>query len=220
MALAFMAQQEQLVSNNFGPVGESLMKALMVFLITAMAACGHSSDEEHPAKKAGKVPMHFFRASDPAFSKNQDTVFYKAHPFSGLVYDNYPNRDTAFILSYLNGLQEGITRKWYPNKQLMEERLYINGHKEGVHRGWWPDGKPKFFFEVSDDEYTGLFKEWYKTGQIAKIFHYKDGQEQGSEKMWWQDGKIRANYVIVNGEKFGLCGQKLCVNKNLKQDIK
>jgi len=102
----------------------------------------------------------------------------------------------------------------------MEKRTYLAGRKVGIHLGWWPDGKPKFYYELNNDAYTGLVKEWFSNGTPARVFHYKDGQEDGSEKMWWEDGRIRANYVIINGEKFGLSGQKLCTNNNLKQDLK
>lgn len=168
-------------------------------------------------KTPKKIPAKYINEINSALSKNQDTVFYHKKPFTGHVFGLFAAGDTAFVVGYYHGLLEGITRKWYPNKQLMEERLYINNHKEGIHKGWWPDGKPKFIFEVSNDEYIGFYKEWFSNGHMARWFHYKNGQEEGSEKMWWDNGKIRANYIIINGEKFGLSGQKLCINKNLKE---
>lgn len=164
-----------------------------------------------------KIPAKYVNQLNSELSKNQDTIFYQKKKFTGYVFGQFSGGDTAFVEDYYHGLLEGITHKWYPNKQLMEERLYINNHKEGIHKGWWPDGKPKFIFEVSNDEYIGFYKEWYSNGHLARCFHYKNGQEEGSEKMWWDNGKIRANYVIINGEKFGLSGQKLCINKNPKE---
>jgi antitoxin component YwqK of YwqJK toxin-antitoxin module len=81
-----------------------------------------------------------------------------------------------------------------------------------VHKGWWPNGKIQFEYRFANDEYEGEVKEWFSNGAPVRIFHYVAGHEAGSQKMWWEDGKIRANYVIINGEKFGLFGQKLCVN--------
>ena len=118
----------------------------------------------------------------------------------------------VFIQSYFNGVEEGAQKKWYANKQLAEERFYINGKKEGIHKGWWPDGKPKFIFDVANDEYSGEFKEWYSSGLLGKQFHYNNGQEEGSERLWWDNGTVRANYVIRNGKKYGLIGLKTCVN--------
>jgi antitoxin component YwqK of YwqJK toxin-antitoxin module len=117
-------------------------------------------------------------------------------------------------------VEEGFQRRWYPGRKLNEERFFINGKKEGMHMGWWPDGKPKFIFSASDNEYEGEFKEWNNTGVLIKQFHYHNGQEEGSQRLWWNDGSVRANYVIKKGKKYGLIGLKLCnnpydsVNKN------
>ncbi len=163
-------------------------------------------------KLPGRVPGKFYNATDLAFSKNQDTLYYNQQHFSGYVYALYPNNDTAFIIGYLNGLQEGNTRRWYPNKQLAEDRFYIQGGKEGIHKGWWQDGKPKFVYHFANDEFEGLVTEWFNTGLLFRLLHYQKGHEVGSEKIWWDNGRIRANYVMVNGQRFGLSGQKLCIN--------
>ncbi len=162
----------------------------------------------------GNVPLIFVEAENINFSKNQDTLFYKGTKFSGHVFHLYPTKDTAFTISFLNGLQEGITRKWYTNKVLAEDRFYLKGKKEGIHQAWWEDGKPKFRFNVINDAYHGNLKEWYGSGQLAKDFNYINGQEEGSQKMWWADGRFRANYVVRSGRKFGSIGVKLCLNPN------
>ncbi len=174
-----------------------------------MAGCRQESKVKSPKT----VPTHYVAAADSGFSRRQDTLFYGRERFSGYVFQLYKGGgDTQFVATYLHGLEEGLTKKWYPNRQVAEERLYVDGKKEGVHRAWYPDGKPKFIFDISNDEYTGEFKEWYPSGLLAKYFHYKNGQEAGSERLWWDDGSVRANYVIKNGKKYGLIGIKLCKN--------
>lgn len=206
-----MGQKEPLVNKVLG------LKSLMaIFCCSVIWSCGNSRNK---ALILSAVPAKYYLESDNSFSKRQDTVYYNGRLFSGSIYRLYGTNDTAFVFSYLNGLQQGASKQWYPNKQLKEERYYAGGHKQGLQLGWWPNGKPKFIFEAMNDEYTGAFKEWFSSGQMAKYFHYKNGHEHGSQKAWWPDGTIRANYVILNGEKFGLFGQKLCINKNLKQNL-
>lgn len=65
---------------------------------------------------------------------------------------------------------------------------------------------------VSNDEYTGDFKEWIASGLLIKHFHYKNGQEDGSQQLFYENGKIKANYVIINGKRYGLLGTKNCKN--------
>lgn len=212
-----MVQQAQYQTKfNLKIIG---LRLITIFFMLSTSCIWHEKDN-NALKTPKKIPARYINELNSALSKNQDTIFYQEKPFSGHVIRLFAAGDIAFDIGYYNGLLEGITRKWYPNRQLMEERLYINNRKEGVHKGWWADGKPKFIFEVSNDEYTGFYKEWFSNGQMARWFHYKNGQEEGSEKMWWDNGKIRANYVIISGEKFGLSGQKLCVNKNLKEELK
>jgi hypothetical protein len=185
-----------------------------VFL-TFISVCACSSKREEPLIINHRVvPSNWIEANDEALTRNQDTLFYNRTYFSGNLFQLFPSADTAFVISFLNGLQEGTTRKWYLNQQIAEERIYVSGKKEGTHKAWWEDGKPKFIFEVIDDAYSGELQEWYSSGQLAKLFHYKNGQEEGPQKMWWADGRLRANYVVRNGKKYGTIGVKLCLNPN------
>jgi antitoxin component YwqK of YwqJK toxin-antitoxin module len=131
---------------------------------------------------------------------------------NGVVIDNA--KDTMLVASYLNGLEEGIQKKWYPNQQIALVRNYHAGKKVGKHLGYWENGQPQFKFYFLDGEYHGEAKEWYQNGQVYRTFHYEHGYEQGSQKMWWENGIIRANYVVKNGRRYGLIGLKLCMNPN------
>jgi len=189
---------------------------LFLIFIFFFSGISCSRQEKTYPQRPRAVPSQFYSSNDLSFMHRQDTVFYKGSRFSGKVFLLYPNKDTAFIYAYLNGLQEGIQTQWFPNGKKKEERTYVNGKKEGEQRAWWPNGNQKFSFEAIQDAYSGIFKQWYASGKLERVFQYKNGQEEGSEKAWWPDGKIRANYVIRNGEKYGLFGQKLCINNFLK----
>ena len=145
---------------------------------------------------------------------------YRGKPFTGQAFVLYLNGDTAKSAWYDDGRQSGPMTCKYPNGQIAEQRLFINGKKEGVHNGWWPNGQRKFEYHFVNDEYEGAVTEWGENGKVFRLFHYENGHESGSQKMWWNDGTIRANYVIVNGQKFGLFGQKLCTNNIAGKKVK
>jgi antitoxin component YwqK of YwqJK toxin-antitoxin module len=153
------------------------------------------------------------KIGDTALTQHGELLYYRDKPFTGLSYALFANGDTARFCQFTDGKQDGLLKWYYPNKQLAQLRFFVNGKKEGVHKGWWPNGIPKFEYHFMNDEHEGELKEWFTTGKPARLFHYKAGHEEGSEKMWWDNGKVRANYVIINGEKFGLFGQKLCINQ-------
>ena len=163
---------------------------------------------------AASVPTIFKPSADKGFTLNQDTIFFNNAKYSGFVYSLYNEKDTMQLAGFLNGLEEGVQKKWYPNKQIASVRMYHAGKKIGKHLGFWENGQPQFEFYFEDGEHHGIAKEWYQNGQPYRTFHYEHGYEQGSQKMWWENGIIRANYVIKNGRRYGLIGLKLCMNPN------
>ena len=102
---------------------------------------------------------------------------------------------------------------------LAEERQYKQGLKVGRHRGFWRDGSLKFEYNYNDKGmYHGSFKEWYRNGQQLREFNYIEGKENGAQKMWLMNGNIRANYVVKDGERYGLIGLKKCYTVNAKDE--
>ncbi|MHA8060364.1 toxin-antitoxin system YwqK family antitoxin [Aquirufa beregesia] len=139
------------------------------------------------------------------------TVAHEA--FSGVLFQIYPNTtDTASIEHYVNGLEDGIWRKYYPSSQLYEIRAYDRGKKTGTYEAWWDNGKRMRVFEFENDEYQGICREWNEDGQLIKEMHYEKGHEQGAQKMFYDNGKIRSNYLVLEGRRYGLLGTKNCRN--------
>ncbi|MGB4743807.1 MAG: toxin-antitoxin system YwqK family antitoxin [Flavobacteriaceae bacterium] len=145
-------------------------------------------------------------------SITNNTLFLNNSEFNGTIYELYKNGDTLAIKQIINGLQDGISKKWYPNKQLMETREYQNGQKNGKQIAYFQNGIKKFEFIAKNDIYEGELKEWNIGGDLIHLSTYKNGQEDGTQKMWYDNGKIRANYVIKNGKRYGLLGTKNCIN--------
>lgn len=179
-------------------------------MITAFACKDVNKDSIQ--LQANNIPNNYLALDDSTIIWHQDSLFFKAKPYSGKAFSLFANGDTAISKEFWNGLQEGITKRWHPNHQLAEDRFYIAGKKEGRHRAWWPDGKPQFDFQTHLDAYEGELKEWNAKGLLIRQFHYQNGQEVGSQRLWWDDSTVRANYEIRNGKKYGLIGIKLCKN--------
>ena len=184
---------------------------LLVFLF-GITACRNGKTENWTSADALPVPTYYKPGNDTELNKRQDTLYIGNSLYNGYIYQLYEKGDTQFIFGYVNGLEEGIFKKWYPNRQIQEVRFYHRGKKNGTCTNWWDNGNKKFEFSTIDDLYEGKFSEWNREGKLIKDFNYRHGQEQGSEKLWWNDGTIRANYVVDNGRKYGLIGLKLCRN--------
>lgn len=186
-------------------------------LLVFFFSCKSKVQQPLPIIRIAKtIPSVYTKATDNNLKYHNDTLYTGNSWYTGFLYSLDTHGDTIQLLGYYNGLREGMQRIWYDKNTLCEERFYINGKKEGTHKAWWPDGKPKFIFTASNDEYEGEFKEWYASGLLGKQFHYVNGQEEGSQRLWWDNGSVRANYVIREGRKYGLVGMKVCASPNEK----
>lgn len=182
--------------------------------VAALSGCNNQDAErESSGTDAWREPAGTYAN---AYSKNvafrQDTALFDGRPFSGYLYHEFPNGDTAACIGFTEGVQEGTSRIWHPNGRLSELRTFHKGRKMGTHRGWWPNGNRRFEYEFRNGEHHGAMLEWYEDGRPYKEFHHIEGYEEGSQRMWWEDGRIRANYVVRNGRRYGLIGVKNCVN--------
>jgi len=162
--------------------------------------------------QAKKTHVVWIPAGSKSISHIYGTCFYKKEPFTGYLYESYPDGTLAKLIPYEDGLENGVMRAWYSNRTLQMIRYFNEGKKQGVHKSWWPTGLKRFEYTFKDDEYNGTVKEWYQSGRLCRIFHYNMGHEDGLQQMWWDNGTVRANYVVKNGQQYGLIGRKLCKN--------
>ncbi|MFY7888918.1 MAG: toxin-antitoxin system YwqK family antitoxin [Spirosomataceae bacterium] len=159
------------------------------------------------------IPKKYVLKSAPEFTSSNDTLLWKGQKYSGFVYEISQNgKDTLLVEGYYEGLQSGLSQQWYTRKQVREIRHYREGKKEGLQVGYWENGRKRFEFMAQNGEYEGELKEWSSNGHLYHLATYLHGHEEGPQKMWYDNGKIRANYVIVQGKRYGLLGTKNCKN--------
>ncbi len=139
--------------------------------------------------------------------------------FTGKLVYFYKDGHLKSEKEYKKGRLNGKVVKWHVDQSLAEERWYTKGIKTGTHKSWWINGKPKFEYHFNNKGlYQGNVTEWFKNGQIYKSFHFEQGKESGKQQLFEMDGKIRANYVTINGERFGLIGLKKCYTIKAGED--
>ena len=137
-------------------------------------------------------------------------MLYKEKPYTG---NTFFKNDTIIInsASYLNGKKHGEEKRFFYNGDLAVSRSYINGKPSGTHKTWWDNGQPKAILQYDNlGNPIGTHREWYSNGQLAKEFNFTNGKEDGTQKQWDVNGKIKANFVTINGERFGLIGYDKC----------
>lgn len=139
-----------------------------------------------------------------------DVMIYKEKPFSGTLFSKV-DTITTYKATFKEGMKNGKEQKFFYNGNLAELRHYTNGKKTGTHQAWWNNEQLKFEYNFDDfGNQTGLQREWTSKGLLIKEFHYIEGEQDGTQKLWDYDGKITANYIVINGESFGLIGSEKC----------
>ncbi len=188
------------------------MKKYSIYLLILFFSCTKE-------KQSLKIPLIFVNENSDKLSTYQSKVYHNGVLFSGYLIQikpHYPN-DTLVKNAYFNGMLNGISQKWYPNQQIQEIRYYREGKKDGLQVAFWENGFKKFEFTARNDTYEGELKEWDIHGKLFHLGHFEDGQEEGVQKLWYDNGKIKANYVIIDGKRYGLLGTKNC--KNVRDSI-
>lgn len=146
------------------------------------------------------------------FAEVNGVLYHDAALYSGVYQLFHPNGQMKSRTAYQHGRKHGSDETWYTSGAKQTERSYRNGVKTGVHQGWWENGQPKFLHPFDEKgAYHGVVKEWYESGQLYQELTFQHGDEDGTQKAWKTDGRIKANYVVKNGERFGLIGLKRCV---------
>ncbi len=78
-------------------------------MLSSLFACS-SKKEEKATNSLRPIPSKWVDATDNKLTQHQDTLLYNNKKFSGHLFQLYPSADTALVISFIDGVQEGITR--------------------------------------------------------------------------------------------------------------
>ena len=159
---------------------------------------------------ACQTKVHKLNINDQDLALTNAIMLYEEKPYSGTLFSKTDTLIT-YQANYLHGIKHGKEQKYFYNGNLAEERFYTKGKKTGTHRAWWDNNQLKLeqhFDSIGQPK--GSHREWYRNGQLSKEFNYRNGQEDGMQKSWDIKGELSANYVVIQGERFGFIGSKNC----------
>ncbi len=223
MEMGFMAKQEQSLINRRVLFMSCCFKhTWLCFLLLGFCSCQEMKSDFIQTVLLNQVKNIF---SDTSYDQHLKSQVYRGNNFSeikGLMHQDkelftgqlvtlHDDSSAASEHHYHEGLKHGQVVFWHANGQKAMDRLYEKGVKVGMHRAWYPSGQLKFCYPINKiGQYHGEVKEWFESGQLYKSFNFVNGKQYGSQRMWTAAGIIRANYVIKNGDKYGLVGLKRC----------
>lgn len=180
--------------------------AVRVLVVALLCSCS-AKDKFSPAA------LRWFNEAALHLQNSAGVATEEGQPFTGIVYALLPNgKDTATVMCFADGKEDGEWRRYFANGQLMERRYFERGKKAGTYTAWWPNGRQRLLYHFANGEYEGTCRDWNDKGLLIAEMNYKEGHEEGPQKQFYNNGKIKANYIIRNGRRYGLLGTKNCVN--------
>lgn len=157
------------------------------------------------------------RAGDNGFSISGYQTLLNGKPFSGVLFDLYPNYRPRIVGFYWAGLREGTFYDWYEDGTLWKSQPYDHGQQHGVVKIWYPDGRVKYRAQFDHDLPDGEIWGWHPNGQVSDYNLFRQGKEV-THKSWISDGKPYYNYVYQDGKKLGVRGGDFCKILNRKRN--
>ena len=166
-----------------------------------------------PAAKTVADDAMVLSSLDTSLSRQAGKMLHEGELFSGFVKTENSIGD-VLVAPYEMGVKEGQEHSSYADGSLKHVRTWKMGKREGEFLSYWPDGQLKQAHFYEDDLLDGRIEEWFSTGQQFKSFSYENGKEAGPQKLWYEDGTLRANYVVLDGRRYGSIGTKGCVSES------
>ncbi len=95
-------------------------------------------------------------------------------PFTGMAYERSLDGTMVCEVTFVKGVETGVTRDWYPSGQLAVEEDYLNGVRHGLSVQWHPNGRLK---SEAQYECSILVKEetWDTAGRAKSKFEIQRG---------------------------------------------
>ena len=89
---------------------------------------------------------------------------------------------------YVNGLKEGVCKKFYNTGELLEEAEWKAGKKEGKYQVFYKSGEPYMQCKFSNNERNGLCLSYFPNGRLEMEAYYKNSLRNGEWKFYKENG--------------------------------
>lgn len=127
-----------------------------------------------------------------------DDIFYlenQIRPFSGeCVVLFQDGQGVKELLTFKDGILDGIRESYYPNGQLSRKGQYLNGKLHGKWTAWDEKGNLKYEVHYESDKLTGHYITWFHTGVIKEKGMFDQDRKIG-EWIYSDEAGMRINKI-------------------------
>ena len=218
---------------------------LSVLILFALESCGDASSN---ASKKKEQKLKEYSTSEVVVVN--DTAYFNKDMsyFTGILIEEYVNDslysyeseydeswlnrsiDSSGIYSmttWVNGVKNGIEKKWYRNGQVMTSHNWKNNLLDGLSKRWYYNGNlcfESFYIPIHSSTYgpgtrDKFSRGYYENGQMRWDSRYENKKMHGKQTTWYENGQMESFDIIVNGKIDGK-SEEWYKNGNLKSSKK
>lgn len=142
-------------------------------------------------------------AVDRRSLEQRDGLYFKAGetvPFSGLMYDYYPDGQAKLRTPVVGGRLSGEAMGWYTNGAVELLEFFENGLPHGPRLCWHANGQLKSEGQLVQGRQEGVYRQWDEQGTLRAEAAFQAGKPHGLSRAWNADGSLKAEAFLENGE--------------------
>ncbi|MFC1744033.1 toxin-antitoxin system YwqK family antitoxin [Candidatus Riflebacteria bacterium] len=163
------------------------------------------AEDENKVAKREEPFKKMQRKKGLVFIKNEK------EPFSGILFNKYPDSGFRLKSEFVKGEAEGKHLKWYKTGALKMEFNRKNGKLDGVQKLYYDDGKtPAYTREYRDGvfienskPFTGVKVTYYRNGEIWYVTEFRSGLRHGLYAELNKNGGIISASEFTEGKYKG-----------------
>lgn len=94
--------------------------------------------------------------------------------------------------NYVDGIKQGLEKKYYPNGQVSEEIEWNNNTRDGVWNQYFDDGTIKLKSFYSNNKVTGPYTFYWPNGNLYIKGQFVDNKRNGKWFFYTDEGKLKS----------------------------
>lgn len=103
----------------------------------------------------------------------------------------HKNGEVASIIPYVNGVGEGLVKRYYDCGALEEEYTISNNQSEGSGIYYNPDGNKASEYLAKNGLLDGRYTTYFADGKVMEELAYKEGMREGTYTSYYDNGQVR-----------------------------
>ncbi|MGL4721859.1 MAG: toxin-antitoxin system YwqK family antitoxin [Desulfovibrionaceae bacterium] len=108
--------------------------------------------------------------------------------------------------TYVNAVQDGLTRQYYGNGAIKEQTYYKNNRKQGTSLFYYESGALWWELPYVDGVVHGIGRVYYEQGIVKQSSHFQNGLLDGLMQIYRDQGQLWLTFTYEEGRVVeGIC---------------